>query len=97
VSDALDPEEVLGTILGPLPNSAKAASGPKEAGPVTEDDLDLDYDFGGLALREFASQEADADKGNTYRPQTVEDCRLQLLGVLGIFFCEPLLILELCR
>ncbi|KAK3944748.1 Sac2 family-domain-containing protein [Diplogelasinospora grovesii] len=51
--NAPDPEELLSKILGPLPDD----SPPKEitsAGSITDDDLDFDFDFGGLSLRELA-------------------------------------------
>ena len=71
--DAPDPEEVLARILGPLPGAT--ASEDDRTGKITEDDLDFDFDFGGLDLRELARGDADRAVAESYRPQTVEDCR----------------------
>ncbi|GAB1318800.1 Vacuolar protein sorting-associated protein 52 [Madurella fahalii] len=69
--DAPDPEEVLARILGALPEPA--ASGGGHNGRITDDDLDFDFDFGGLSLRELATRDADPEAADSYRPQTVED------------------------
>lgn len=73
VDDAPDPEEVLARILGPLPNATTSED--NRIGRITEDDLDFDFDFGGLALRELAKGGAEPAAVDSYRPQTVEDCR----------------------
>ncbi|KAK4204108.1 Sac2 family-domain-containing protein [Triangularia verruculosa] len=77
VDDAPDPEEVLARILGPLSVDVAPAEQSSQTG-ITEDDLGLEFDFGGLSLHELAeSDDADQlDTVDTYRPQTVEDCRL---------------------
>jgi hypothetical protein len=74
VDDAPDPEAVLARILGTLPDTART---PEEdrARRITEDDLDLDFDFGGLSLRQLAAEDAGRAAADTYKPQTVEDCR----------------------
>ncbi|AEO67018.1 a5ae9709-9914-4c60-a935-81fd8966bee7 [Thermothielavioides terrestris] len=71
VGDAPDPEAVLARILGPRPDTAA----PEDDRPrgISEEDLDLDFDFGGLSVRELASEETDRAATDTYRPQTVED------------------------
>lgn len=72
VEDAPDPEEVLARILGPLPNTPPSED--DRTRMITEDDLGLDFDFGGLSLRELAATEAGPPAADIYRPQTVEDC-----------------------
>ncbi|KAL1835906.1 hypothetical protein VTJ49DRAFT_5897 [Mycothermus thermophilus] len=75
--DAPDPEAVLAEILGPLSDSKPTAPAePVDDGQtrrITEDDLETDFDFGGLSLRELAGEEDGAGRTDTYRPQTVED------------------------
>ncbi|KAK4246384.1 Sac2 family-domain-containing protein [Corynascus novoguineensis] len=68
-----DPEEILVRILGPLPDTAA----PEKDGtrPITEEDLELDFDFGGFSLRELATDDTGRLTADTYKPQTVEDCR----------------------
>lgn len=68
LEDAPDPEDVLAHILGPPPRVASGA----ERRSITEDDLDLYFDFGGLALRELAGG-GNGEGEATYRPQTVDD------------------------
>ncbi|KAH8889785.1 Vps52-domain-containing protein [Thozetella sp. PMI_491] len=70
VDDAQDPEEVLAKVLGPKPSGA--ATRGRQRGPISEDDLELDYDFGGLSLRELAEDSAEGNKP-VYRLQTIED------------------------
>ncbi|KAK0629774.1 hypothetical protein B0T17DRAFT_606919 [Bombardia bombarda] len=41
--------------------------------PDPEQDLDIDFDFGGLTLRELADGKSRPDDRNTHKPQTVED------------------------
>ena len=68
-----DPEEILVRILGPLPDTAA----PEEnvTRPITEEDIELDFDFGGFSLRELATDDTSRLTADTYKPQTVEDCR----------------------
>lgn len=73
VGDAPDPEAVLARILGPLPDTTPSEEGRTRG--ITEDDLDIDFDFGGLSLRELAAGDASRAAADTYKPQTVEDCR----------------------
>ncbi|KAL2147841.1 hypothetical protein VTI28DRAFT_5613 [Corynascus sepedonium] len=66
-----DPEEILVRILGPLPDTAA----PEEnvTRPITEEDIELDFDFGGFSLRELATDDTSRLTADTYKPQTVED------------------------
>ncbi|KAK0718202.1 hypothetical protein B0T26DRAFT_752155 [Lasiosphaeria miniovina] len=70
VDDAPDSEDILARILGPTPESPVSDEG--QARRITDDDLEFDFDFGGLALRELATQEG-AQEEETYKSQTVED------------------------
>jgi len=80
VDEVPDPEEVLARILGPPPAEASitetAETGDDDAGriAITDDDLNLEFDFGGLSLRELARSASAAGAGDIYRLQTVEDC-----------------------
>ncbi|KAK4465279.1 Sac2 family-domain-containing protein [Cladorrhinum samala] len=76
IEDSADPEEVLTRILGPLSDSTRDGSLEEESlVRITEDDLELEFDFGGLALRELAEGDAvERQAADTCRPQTVEDC-----------------------
>ncbi|KAH8912547.1 Vps52-domain-containing protein [Coniochaeta sp. PMI_546] len=49
--------------------------GPEEPHKVTisEDDLDFDFDFAGLSLRDLAQDDTALDSGNVYRVQTAEE------------------------
>ncbi|KAL2177200.1 Sac2 family-domain-containing protein [Thermothelomyces heterothallicus CBS 202.75] len=69
-----DPEAILARILGPLPDHIT----PEEDATrrITEADLEFDFDFDGLSLRELAADGAGRSTADTYKPQTVEDCRL---------------------
>ncbi len=84
VGDAPDPEAILAKILGSLPDATTPAEGDRTR-RITEEDLDLDFDFGGLSLHEFAGGDADQATADAYRPQTVEDCRLP--QTLAFFLC----------
>ncbi|KAK0643486.1 Sac2 family-domain-containing protein [Cercophora newfieldiana] len=70
---APDPETVLAGILGPSPSGT--ASGDLRDRPITAEDLDLDFDFGGLGLRELANGDAQPEGGGgaPYRPQSTDD------------------------
>ncbi|KAK5653857.1 hypothetical protein OQA88_7781 [Cercophora sp. LCS_1] len=69
--DAPDPEEVLGRILGAPPTGI--TSGELDSRRITEDDLEYDFDFGGLSLTELASDELDRDLDVSCQSQTLED------------------------
>lgn len=72
VPDGPEPEEVLETLLGTTANGIAPDETRKVA--ITEDDLDFDFNFGGLSLRELAQDDDVLDGGNVYRPQTIEEC-----------------------
>ncbi|KAK1755779.1 Sac2 family-domain-containing protein [Echria macrotheca] len=71
VEDAPDPEEVLSSILGPSPGGA--GLGISQGSSITEEDLNLDFDFGDLSLRELANSDAGTQGGGAARSQTIED------------------------
>ncbi|KAH6631650.1 Sac2 family-domain-containing protein [Chaetomium tenue] len=72
--NAPDPETILASVLGPLPDNTTPLE-EYRAGKITEDDLELDFDFGGLSLRELAEGGGARVLADTDRLQTVEDCR----------------------
>ena len=41
---------------------------------ITEEDLDLDFDFGGLRLGDLANSDVEPEARAPYRPQTIEAC-----------------------
>ncbi|KAH6635466.1 Sac2 family-domain-containing protein [Chaetomium sp. MPI-SDFR-AT-0129] len=68
-----DPADTLTKILGPLPDHATLEEEIRTS-KITGNGLNLDFDFGGLSLRELADGDAGgAVAGDAYRPQTVED------------------------
>lgn len=78
VSEAQDPLDVLGSILGPLRDeSSKDNNSEIIAFVARPDDLAQDVDFGGLSLQEFAGLDAkpteSARSDNTISAQTVKD------------------------
>ncbi|KAH6856759.1 Sac2 family-domain-containing protein [Chaetomium sp. MPI-CAGE-AT-0009] len=73
--NAPDPETILASILGPLPDNNTLSLEEDRIGRITEDDLALDFDFGGLSLRELAGGGGGRAATDTDRSQTVEDCR----------------------
>lgn len=48
-----------------------------KASLITEEDLGLDVDFGGLSLRELATGSSDGDATSFRRPQNASECTLQ--------------------
>ncbi|KAK0750999.1 Sac2 family-domain-containing protein [Schizothecium vesticola] len=70
VEDAPDPAEVLEKILGPPPAGTDTQS--TGIRPITEEDLELEFDFGGLGLRELASG-SPGRRDATYKTQTIQD------------------------
>ena len=72
VENGRDPEEVLAEILG----SDVDGNETEESQPcfITEEDLDWDFDFGGLSLHGLANSEPETDAVALYRSQAVEDC-----------------------
>ncbi|KAK3390474.1 Sac2 family-domain-containing protein [Podospora didyma] len=73
VDDAPDPQEVLGKILGPLPDRPFPTE--EQDGRIRENDLDLDFDFGSLAMRELADADVNGKDERVYKSQSVNDCR----------------------
>lgn len=73
--NAPDPETILANILGPLPETTAPLEEEGRTGRIAENDLELDFDFGGLSLRELAEGGGGRAVADTDRPQTVEDCR----------------------
>lgn len=47
-----------------------------KASLITEEDLGLDVDFGGLSLKELASGSSDGDATGFRRPQNASECTL---------------------
>ncbi|KAK8059359.1 Vps52/Sac2 family protein [Apiospora saccharicola] len=67
-----DPVSVLGQLLGEEPDATSTAK--RAAESVTEDDLELDFDFGGLSLTELAHADDYGEYGaSVHRTQTVEE------------------------
>ncbi|KAK1699674.1 Vps52/Sac2 family protein [Colletotrichum godetiae] len=66
--DGPDSIEILGQILDTAPISETTTA------TITEDDLELDFHFEGLSLRELASSdEIDTNYADSYRRQTAEE------------------------
>jgi vacuolar protein sorting-associated protein 52 len=74
VADAPDPLEVLEKLLG---SEGKGAVSKSQGNGVSaaEEDFELELDFEGLGLREFASRGSSTKKEHVYATQTVEECR----------------------
>ncbi|KAK2064341.1 Vps52/Sac2 family protein [Colletotrichum caudatum] len=70
--DGPDSVEILGQILNTTSITDSTAS--STAGIITQQDLELNFDFDGLSLREFASSnEAGTDETDSYWRQTAEE------------------------
>ncbi|ROT38693.1 Sac2 family protein [Sodiomyces alkalinus F11] len=65
-----DPVEILSKVLGR--DDSRNGNTTKEETSITTKDLDLDWDFGGTSLRDFASTDDEEGPGPTRR-QTVEE------------------------
>lgn len=83
VDDGSESLSVLGRILG----SEVAAEGADSSGvpspvqedpfssTITQEDLEIEFDFGGVSLRDFLTQSDDEGPGaGVHRSQTVEEC-----------------------
>ncbi|KAI1090175.1 Vps52-domain-containing protein [Rostrohypoxylon terebratum] len=71
-----DPVEILSTVLGDDERPAKSATMPGVGAisSISAEDLQLEFDFGGLSLKELAlSEEPAADGVGVYRPQAAEE------------------------
>ena len=72
MTDAPNPLDVLEKLLG---SEGKPAVKPQTNGQSGREDFELELDFEGLDLREFARQESTvAKKESAYTSQTVEEC-----------------------
>lgn len=73
--DGPDSVEILGQILDTAPTSEATTI------TISENDLELDFQFEGLSLRELASSdEIDRSDADSYRRQTAEECMSSLLA-----------------
>jgi hypothetical protein len=72
IVDGPEPEEVLETLLGITAHGVDTEEPRKLT--ITEDDLDFDFDFAGLSLRDLAQEDTAVEGGTVYRAQTVEEC-----------------------
>ncbi|KAI6368349.1 hypothetical protein MCOR25_004646 [Pyricularia grisea] len=68
VDDGKHAAEVLQKLLG-----EDLTLEEKLPAPVTEEDLELDFDFGGHSLSELVSEPLQAGDDDLYRPQTIEE------------------------
>ncbi|KAI0888686.1 Vps52-domain-containing protein [Annulohypoxylon maeteangense] len=71
-----DPVEILGTVLGDDKQHAGSAtkSVVESVSSISAEDLQLEFDFGGLSIKELAlSEETAADGVGVYRPQAAEE------------------------
>lgn len=82
VDDGTESLRVLSRILGDATATAQTSRSttPESRGTkgtaITEEDIESDFDFGGLSLKEFAARGDGAETtGEIHRPQTVEECR----------------------
>ncbi|TQN74527.1 Vacuolar protein sorting-associated protein 52 [Colletotrichum shisoi] len=70
--DGPDSVEILGQILGTTSFAESAVN--RTTGSIGEQDLELDFDFDGLSLRQLASSnKADTGDADSYRRQTTEE------------------------
>jgi hypothetical protein len=75
--NAPEPTELLEKILGPTAKGT--VKGEEEDRSITEDDLDIEFDFGGQSLRELAQVDNAQDLGSFHRYQSVEECTCCIL------------------
>ncbi|KAI2624300.1 Vps52-domain-containing protein [Hypoxylon sp. NC1633] len=71
-----DPAEILDKLLGDDGNNAAATttSAPSSVSSISAEDLQLEFDFDGLSVRELAlSEEPAIDGADLYRPQAAEE------------------------
>ncbi|GJC88267.1 vacuolar protein sorting-associated protein 52 B [Colletotrichum liriopes] len=74
--DGPDSIEILGQILDT--NSIAGSIANSTTATITEKDLELDFGFDGLSLRELASSDkADKDETDSYRRQTAEESQFE--------------------
>jgi hypothetical protein len=83
VDDGGKAVEVLSKLLGD-----GSLQDEKPPAPLTEGDLELDFDFNGLSLTELAAEAGGAGEGDDdeqYRPQTIQECGLRLPALCSLF------------
>ncbi|KAI0828440.1 Vps52-domain-containing protein [Hypoxylon sp. FL0890] len=71
-----DPVDILNKLLGDEKRHAASAtrSAADSVSSISAEDLQLDFDFGGLSVRELAlSEESAVDDADVYRPQAAEE------------------------
>jgi len=78
VESAPDPEEVLARILGPSPVGTGVELETTRTHRITEEELGLDFDFGGLRLGDLANSDVEPEGRAPYRPQNIEACMFPL-------------------
>lgn len=71
-----EPVEILEKLLGDDgQNASTTRSANDPASSISAEDLQLDFDFGALSIRELALSEDSATEGDdAYRPQAAEEC-----------------------
>lgn len=72
-----DPVDVLNALLGDDKQHATSATNTaaNSVSSISPEDLQLEFDFGGLSIRELAlSEEAAVNAAAVYRPQAAEEC-----------------------
>lgn len=85
VDDGSESLSVLGRILGSEvpPERADTSGAPSPvsqledpfSSTITQEDLEIEFDFGGVSLREFIAQSDDGTpSAGVHRSQTVEEC-----------------------
>ena len=80
---------LLGRLIGASPRNSLAedsADEDQEVLEITDEDLEGDYDFGGLTLRELASESAAARQSYQHSSRSPEDCMFGRGRVSPFFF-----------
>lgn len=94
VDDGSESLDVLGRILGDR-SATTQENGSRSPGlrvakgtTITEEDVDGDFDFGGLSLKEFVARGdvGGGPGGEIHRSQTVEECMCTPFSVSSFFF-----------
>lgn len=82
--DGPDSVEILGQILGTTSFAESAVN--RTTGTIGEQDLELNFDFDGLSLRQLASSnKADTGDADSYRRQTTEEC-MRVPGTCDLYW-----------
>ena len=85
VDDGSESLSMLGRILGSdvAPERVDSSGAPSPipeledpfSSSITQEDLEIEFDFGGVSLRDFIAQSDDGGSGvGVHRSQTVEEC-----------------------